>query len=416
MKPAADYTRIEHCRACNSISLSPVVNLGVLAYNSACPKAGTVLDRFPVMLCRCGRCGLLQLEHDYDPKELFGVAYTYRSGSDETMRNHLESIIQDLVERFPLRKGSTVVDIGANDGTLLKALPKGLKLVAVEPGMKKYSRDYADGLPGAESLTFVPHYFPSDSLPEFEQKVRLVTSIAVLGSVTQPKTFMRAVHELLDRDGIWYCEQPYAGALIENCAYDMIGHETVCYFGLRQLLDIAALSGLKIIDVSFNAMNGGSIGLVFARSESAYSEAQELDFLLAREARICSEDAISHFNFAVQQHATSLHKLLFSFVVEKRKKICAAGLSIGGNVVLQRASLSALVRAVADDDPERVGKVTPGTGIPIVPESSLKLLNPDYLLILSRLPPEVFTEHFQWYTRIGGRLVFPFSKIEVYPI
>jgi len=406
--------RIEHCRACGFAGLTEVLHLGHLALPGTFPKPGAPVEREPLTLGICGRCNLLQLEHLYDDRVFFERDYGYRSGLNSVMKAHLESLVQDLVERFPLRAGDTVIDIGANDGTLLRALPLNTRQIAIDPGMARYAPYYDGHKP--KYLALATGYFPEVSIPCLPGQARLITSIAMFYDVRNPLDFMRVIRDLLSLDGIWYCEQHYAGNLIENLAYDSICHEHACYYGLRQLVMLGESAGLKIIDVSFNPSNGGSIGVVFSRSDSKYEPYQALPMLLHREAKILSPEAIASFSSRVLKHIRELHDFIEKLVSVDRKTVYALGASTMGNIILQLSLLGFYVAGIGEINPDKFGCVTPGTSIPIVPESYvLEHANAGYLLILPYHFRDGFIERTAEYVKYGGKLIFPLPTLEVYP-
>jgi hypothetical protein len=282
----------------------------------------------------------------------------------------------------------------------------------MDPGGKKLLKYYPPG------IFLIPEAFSSAVYfsGAGKRKARIVTSIAVLYDMDDPLEFMRQVHEVLDDGGLWVFEQGYMPSMIEGNAYDAICHEHLSYFGLSQIEWMAKRTGFKIIDVEFNAVNGGSFRVVAAKTGARFAENASL-----RESTICGEKQkyltslrpYEEFNKQVFKRREELLRLIAS-IKTAGKTLIGYGASTKGNVLLQFCGLTAKdIPYIAEVNESKIGCYTPHTNIPIISEQEARAMKPDYMLVLPWHFREFFTGKEKAYMRDGGSLIFPLPEVEV---
>lgn len=408
------FTKIEKCRICGNANLVPIVDLGVQYLTGVFPKkVEENITQGPLHLVKChgneNACGLLQLEHSYDLGEMYGRNYGYRSGLNPSMVSHLENKVARIVQMVDLQKGDLVVDIGSNDGTTLNAFSPDQRLLGVDPTGNKFRRFYKP------HIDLIVDFFSADLVAEgcAGQKAKVVTSFSMFYDLESPIDFAKDVAKILAPDGIWVLEQSYMPLMLERGAYDTICHEHLGYYGLKQIVWIAESAGLKLIDVEFNDVNGGSFSVVAALKNSVWTEvAGIVNQTLAEESskNLFSLEPYEAFASNIDESRESLLTFLAGARSEGRR-VCGLGASTKGNVILQYCGLTAGdIDGIGDINPDKFGALTPGTWIPIVAESEILESAPDYLL--------VFPWHFRDYLVCnpvleGQSLVFPLPKLEV---
>ena len=407
------HWKIDHCRICGNSNLVPVVDLGEQTLTGVFPRSREQkVSRGPLRLVKCQGgtdcCGLLQLEHSYDHNEMYGANYGYRSGINSSMVRHLHGKVEKILQIADLRSGDLVVDIGSNDGTTLGAFPKSFLLVGIDPTGNKFREYYR------ADIHLVSDFFSADLVKRAYpgRRAKLVTSFSMFYDLEQPLNFMREVAQVLDDDGIWVFEQSYMPAMLERNAYDTICHEHLEYYGLQQVGWLVERAGLKILDVEFNDVNGGSFSITAANRASARSVAtRRIAEALEREhaAGLCGTAPYVSFASRVEQSREALRSFLRQARSE-RKSVFAIGASTKGNVVLQYCGITEdEIAGVGEVNPDKFGSFTPGTLLPIYPEDEVLARRPDYLLVL----PWHFREFFVCNTKFRGfRLVFPLPTLD----
>lgn len=414
-------TPITRCRVCGNETLIPVLSLGSHSLTGRFPRPDeTDPHSGPLALMLCdsshGACGTLQLAHDYDQGEMFGDRYGYRSAVTETMRNHLAGKVRALVERAQPRAGDAILDIGCNDGTLLRCYDgMGLRRFGMDPS----SGPFVDTMP--EDVTLVVDFFSADRLRPLlgDAKLAIVTSIAMFYDLPDPVGFMREIKSVLADDGVWEMEQSYMPLMLSELTYDTICHEHLTYYGLSQIAWMAERAGLRIIDASTNDVNGGSFRVQLTPAEGprqpTAEAAQTIAALLDGERAAGMNTAEPYLTFARRiVHHRQVIGDFFARVRAEGKTVLGCGASTKGNVVIQYAGLTAAdMAAVTDRYPQKVGLLTPGSRIPIISEEEGRTRKPDYLMVFPWHFRDEIIRREQDFLNAGGRLVFPLPRFEV---
>ena len=407
------YTRLEACRICGNTNLELVLDLGEQMLTGVFPAStDQEVTTGPLQLVKCfgqdGCCGLLQLAHSYDLGEMYGDNYGYRSGLNASMVTHLKRKVAHNLSMVELAPGDLIVDIGSNDSTTLQAYGDvGLTLVGVDPTgtkFREYYPDYVDLIPDFFSSALIKERFPG-------RKAKVVTSFSMFYDLEAPMEFMRQVHEILADDGVWVFEQSYMPLMLETNSYDTVCHEHLEFYALRQIQWMAERIGLHIADVGFNDVNGGSFSVTVRRAKDGEAIDPVVQTILDREVA-AGLDTLEPFNTFAERVAES-RALLLEFLdraQSENKTVAAIGASTKGNVLLQYCGLTPdRVVAVGEVNPEKYGKYTPGTFLPIVAETELLSQSPDYLIVL----PWHFRAFFEGSVAFKGQtLVFPLPQLE----
>jgi NDP-4-keto-2,6-dideoxyhexose 3-C-methyltransferase len=372
---------------------------------------GQQISRGPLQLVKCvgdaQTCGLLQLAHSYDLAEMYGDNYGYRSGLNASMVKHLQAKVERILGKVDLSGQPIVLDIGSNDGTTLGFYPAHqCQRVGMDPTADKFRQYYPAGVHAIAdffSATRFLQAFPN-------QKARVITSFSMFYDLEAPMDFVREVAQILDDNGIWVFEQSYMPLMLETNSYDTACHEHLEYYALKQVAWMLQRVNMKIVDVEFNGVNGGSFSVMAALASSTLPEYDGLPELLAKEAYI---DDLKTYGAFEQRVKKSREELLDFIKLAKSqgKRVAALGASTKGNVLLQYCGLSTSeIEAVGEINPEKFGVFTPGTLLPIVNEQELLANEPDYLIVLPWHFKPFFLSRYQLKK---ARLVFPLPKLEV---
>lgn len=408
------YTEIKECRISKSSHLVSVLDLGNQALTGVFPKSPEeTVTIGPLELVWCPDSGLLQLKHSYDPDEMYGDNYGYRSGLNQSMVDHLARKVGFLERLATPESGDVVVDIGSNDATTLKAFKtQGLDRVGIDPVGSKFINHYP------KDIELVPSFFSAEAFHLLKKKpAKIVTSIAMFYDLEDPVKFAKDIHSILDDNGIWHFEQSYMPSMLRTHSYDTICHEHIEYYSLRSVMSILKRADLKLLDVAMNDINGGSFAITATKvSNSKIPENRAvIDWLLEQEARMGLDTVrpFREFEERVYRHRTDLQNLIRSLVADG-KKILGYGASTKGNVMLQFCGLTpADIPAIAEVNPDKFGRVTPGTHIPIISETEAHAMKPDYFLVLPWHFKHGIIRREQAFLQNGGKFIFPFPEIEI---
>ena len=401
--------KIKNCRSCKCKNLTKLYTLGKQTLTGIFPpKKKTKVTKGELSMVICNKCKLLQLEHNFDANEMYGDNYGYMSSLNKSMITHLKLKAISLKKRFNLKGKNNILDIGSNDGTFLSFFDKKFKLIGCDPTIKKFSKYYR------KDIIKYPLFFSSKLFKD--QKFNLITSISMFYDLPDPLNFAKEINSILHKDGIWHIELSYMPMMIKNRSYDTICHEHLEYYSLKSLKYLLDKAGLKIINLSFNQINGGSIEVDVAKKKSKLSECKHLiNWVLKSESLNKYNEIKKHKQFfkECQNHKILLKELLVT-LKKQNKKILGYGASTKGNVLLQYCNIdSKLLNYISEVNRFKFNKYTPGSNIKIISEKEAKLKNPDYLLVL----PWHFKDHIvkreQIFLKNGGKLIFPLPDIEI---
>ncbi len=376
------------------------------------------MEKIPCDLVRCdpavdaNACGLLQMKHSVPPEILY-AAYWYRSGTNNTMREHLKSIATQAMQIWG-RSDARVLDIGCNDGTLLKNYPSSFTKYGVDPS------DVAQEVSG-ENLQVVQDIFPSEKLTELlgGQKLDIITSIAMFYDLEDPVAFCRNIKCFLSPDGIWIFEMSYMPEMLELNSYDTICHEHLEYYSLTIIEKILSLAGLQVFDISFNDINGGSIRCLATHEENGKyhsdESVQKLESVRKQEAALGLDTDAPYLAFQdrIDIEKEKLHSLL-NDLRQQGKRIHIYGASTKGNTILQFCNIDhTLIECASERNPDKFGAMTLGTNIPIVSEADSRAMSPDYYLVLPWHFKAEFIEREKEMVERGVGFIFPLPTIEI---
>jgi NDP-4-keto-2,6-dideoxyhexose 3-C-methyltransferase len=248
------------------------------------------------------------------------------------MREALQDVRNEALARVPLAAGDAIVDIGANDGTLLSLFPSEYRRIGVEPA-KNIERPGLDS-----SIEIVQAYFGRDAVarPLAGRKAKLVTSIAMMYSVPELNRFVADIKSILAADGTWIAQLSYLPRILETLSFYDICHEHVYYFTLKTLSGLLERNGLRITDVSQNDVTGGSIRAYVTHAERGVEPTRAVRDLLAQEASGRFGEAATYTAF--MQRVDAMRDAVLSYLRrqrESRQTVIGLGASTKGNVLLQ---------------------------------------------------------------------------------
>ena len=302
------------------------------------------------------------------------------------------------------------IDIGANDGTLLKYYPKKIYRIGVEPIKKlaKEARKHSD--------LIVNNFFTYEAVSKIKKNVKadIITAISCFYDMENPNKFVSDVKKLLKEDGIFVIQQNYLVGMLEQNAFDNIVHEHLEYYSLLSLNNLLARHGLEVFDVELRNLNGGSFRTYIALKgkRKITKKVKEME---TRERKIKLNNKKIYLDFTKRIKKNRL--VLKNFIkneVKKEKKIYAYGASTRGNTLLQYFGLNnKYVKFAVERNPEKWGKKIASVDIRIISEEQARIDKPDYMLVLPWFFKEEFLKREKDYLEKGGHFIFPLPEAEI---
>lgn len=417
------YKEITCCRACQSRNLIDVLSLGSLAVSDFVDNPATETGiKAPLELVLCapeqGGCGLLQLRHTVSSEAMYRN-YWYRSGINQTMTEELADIARNATRAAGLQAGDYVIDIGANDGTLLRGYNvKGLNTIGFEPA--RNLSEYGEKGTTKIIVDFFNHAAWSKAFGD--TKAKAITAIGMFYDLDDPNSFVADVCKCLDDKGVFIIQMMYMPFALERSAFDGICHEHLEYYTMHSLENLLARHGLEIFDVQMREeINEGSVRFYIRKTSNAVNDAQVLAGrervaqLRNSENKLGLEDPDTYV--ALAKRIQAARQTTLDFLKQEKakgKKIHGYAASTKGNTTLQYYGVTTdLVDAIADRNPTKWGKYTVASGIPIISEEESRNQKPDYYFVLAwHFLGEFVNREHEFLSR-GGKFVVPMPQFKV---
>ena len=350
----------------------------------------------PLKLVKCENCTLIQLE-DTAPQELLYTGnYWYRSGVTETMKQALFELYEVGVKESKIEKGEFVLDIGANDGTLLSNFKNNYKTVGCEPAKNlkmdlEANCDYVlDEMWSFEGLEKTINANP-------ENKFKLIYAIGMFYDLDNPIEFVSDIEQSLDPEGVFISQLMCLQSMLDANDLGNICHEHIEYYSYESLKFLFEKCGLEIYKIEVNGINGGSYR-IFARkyrTGSILFEENVSDVSLENFKNNILENKKQSVNFIKNQIALG-------------KSIHLYGASTKGNTILQYYGLSSSeIQFASERSKDKFGLYTVGSGIPIVSEDFSRELNPDFYFVMPWAFIDEFVKRELDWLKAGGKFILP---------
>lgn len=405
------------CRHCQSELTTTFVDLG-----SAPPSNAYLTEAqlkapekwFPLKVMVCDHCWLVQTEDYAGAEELFDAEYAYFSSFSTSWLKHAETYVSDMVTRFQLGSSSHVVEVASNDGYLLQYVKAaGIPCLGIEPTKSTAQAAREKGIEVVEDFFGVAL---ADKLVAAGKQADLTAANNVLAHVPDINDFISGFVHLLKPQGVATFEFPHLMQLVQNAQFDTIYHEHFSYLSLTAVSTIFEANGLQVFDVQEIPTHGGSLR-VFAQRKDTGRQAvgPAVTALRAREqsAGIAKRDYYEGF----QTRTDKIKNDLLDFLIEAKrtdKTIMAYGAAAKGNTLLNYAGVRPdLLPLVVDRNPAKQNKYLPGSRIPIVGEDAIKVVRPDYILILPWNLREEVQAQLSYAREWGAKFVTAVPKLEI---
>jgi 2-polyprenyl-3-methyl-5-hydroxy-6-metoxy-1,4-benzoquinol methylase len=399
------------CKNCKSNKLIKIIKIGKHPISSVFYDSKKLnLKKYCLDLFRCLDCELVQLSEIAPLKKMYGVTYGYKSGISPYMLQHLKKKYEFLKKKIIFNKNSSILDIGSNDGSFLNFFSSKHFLVGIDPSIKKFKKNYKSHIYKINDF-FSEKTILNHLKKKNQTKFDLISSFAIFYDIKNPNRFCKYIYNLLKENGVWVCEFSYLPLMLKNLTFDQICHEHVTYYSLKVFNSIIKKNNLKIINISFNEINGGSIEITCAKKESSFREDINLVKNVLKDETKITNKAYYNFNKRIDNTKKNITLFLKNY---DSKKIIGYGASTKGNTIINFCSLTSKeLPFICDENKNKINKFTPGSNIKIISKNKMRKLNPKFLLVLIWSFRSEVIKQEKRYILNGGSLVFPLPKFHV---
>ena len=394
--------KITKCRLCKNNELKKIYNFGNHYVSNFVVKSSIKKGiKAPLKLVYCKKCHLLQLEHSAPQEIMYKKFYWYKSGITKTMREGLRELYKDIKKNCRIKQGDVILDIGANDGTLLKYFKKD-KIVTIGCEPAKNLKD---------ELKKNCHYMINDfwhkkhlkKIPFKHQKLKVVSAIGMFYDLEDPSEFIKHAAESLDDDGIFVAQLMCSHSMFKTNDLGNICHEHLEYYSYNSLKYLFEKNGLKIFKMSENKINGGSYRIYCKKN---------IEKSIKYKERASYKDIIKFISRVKQNKIKTLAFIKKN--IKLGKKIFLYGASTKGNTLLQYYGLTNKEIPYASERTQtKWGKYTIGSGVKIISEENARKLKPDYFFVMPYGFINEFIKREKKWLQSGGKFLLPYPNFKV---
>jgi SAM-dependent methyltransferase len=404
------------CRFCAAPLRQTVVDLGMspLCERFLTPAEADAMEPFyPLTVAVCEQCWLVQLPQYVGPETIF-TEYAYFSSYSASWLDHARAYVDAIVERLELSPRHSVVELGSNDGYLLRNfVQRGIAALGVEPARNVAK---AANAAGVETLAVFFGRQTAETIVAERGPADLVIGNNVLAQVPDLNDFVAGIATLLAPDGVVTLEFPHLLRLVEETQYDTIYHEHFSYFSLLAVRALLDHHGLRVFDVEELRSHGGSL-----RTFACHVGSERFAVLSAVERLVERELAEGYatvapyaaFRERVEESRWGLLELLLA-ARRSGKRVAGYGAPGKGNTLLNYCGIrSDLLEFTVDRNPYKHGRLLPGTHIPVFPPERIAETKPDVILILPWNLREEIARQLEYTREWGAELVVPIPRATV---
>ena len=413
MSASTTLVKRNSCRLCENNNLVRVVDLNPVPIAEKYSISRSEIDDklYPIDLYMCEECGHVQLLDVIDSETLWDD-YTYHSGQTKGIVNHFNEVAENVIQKFNPSAKSLVIDIGSNDGSLLKPFgERGFNMLGIDPAIEIARKANQDG------IETIPALFTENLALEVRQKygnASVVSAFNVFAHADDMSGMASGINKLLSPEGVFVFEVQYLVDILDKMLIGTIFHEHMSHHSLYPMKRFLNSHGMEIFDLERNNIQHGSI-IGYAQLIGGPRKTQPIVQEMLKEERLREIDKPQTFLPFIKN--LNLMKSKFSDLI-KEWRDCGAtvagyGAARSGPTLIAQFGLGKVLEYIFDDHPQKVGKYSPGDGHLVLPTSELYSRKPDFTVILAWIHGKKIIRNNKEYLDQGGCFVTCFPDVRV---
>lgn len=394
------------CRLCDSKDVKLVVKLNPVPlaekYTSSSEEARKA-PKFPIDLYMCTDCAHVQLLDVIDSTDLWSD-YTYHSGQTKGIVQHFQDVSQKIISKFSPKPGSLVIDIGSNDGTLLRCFKNaGYKVHGIDPAKEIAEKATASG------IETTPALFTSEVARKIKEKygtASVITAFNVYAHADNLGDMTDGIRALLADEGVFVFEVQYLMDIVDKVLIGTIFHEHMSHHSLKPMIQFLNTHDLELIDAERVTIQKGSIIGVAQRKGGPRQVSPVVGEMLKLEEQ-CNLDKLivmEDLNQRIEKNREVARNLVKEWK-DKEYTVSGYGAARSGPTLMAQFEFEDAIEYIFDDHPQKVNRFSPGNGVPVVPTAELMKKKPDVVIILAWIHARAIIEKSNDYLNAGGKFV-----------
>ncbi len=398
---------------CSGTRLAEFFDLGLQPNGNNFPSEETKNNEplFPISMLVCEDCWQVQIA-EFPSQEFLFTDHPYITGVNVPVVNHFKAMSAHIVEKLNLAKNSLVIDIGCNDGTLLRTFTEqGMRTLGVDPGKRVVDLAKSQGTTVCRTFWNLE---TGKALRHLNILPDVITATAVFYHLPDLHDFIEGLREVMTDNTVFIGQCVNCLDLIQKNQFDHFYHEHSCIHAIAPLKHLFGQHGMRILDVEHSEIHGGSF-IVYVGLESnprPTSESVQKAIDAEHAAGLNKLETYTEFAKRSRKNADDLVKVLKE-IKAAGKRVVALGAPVKGNTLLNFCNIGPdLVQTATEVNQFKIGRLTPGTHIPIVHENTLEG-TPDYYLILSWNFLDYFLSKYKQYLMNGGKFIVPVPTVRI---
>lgn len=409
-----NYYKRRTCRLCTSKKLIPVLTL------TSCPMADEYIPlqrtriaqpTYPLVLMLCKNCGQMQIQDVVYPENIY-KEYLYKTVSSLGLSEHFRIYTNDLIQQIKPPTNSLIVDVGSNDGTLLKYFKKlGFRILGVDPA-KDIARQATKS-----GINTIPNFFIPTVATQIKKTygfASIITANNLYANIDNLDEFTLAIKKLLSPDGVFVFESFYVSDLIDHMVFDFIYHEHLSYFSVKPLNIFFRKHNMELIHVSPVSTKGGSLRYTVQLIGGPRKVSPSVVSFIQREdkKRLHSKKTFTLFAKRIEVAKKNIQRILTTLKKQK-KTIAGFGASASTTTLLYHFNLTKSIDYLIDEYSLKQNTYSPGVHIPVLSPPAIYKKNPDYIFLCAWRYWEPITKKNRKYLRQGGHFIVPLPKLRM---
>lgn len=397
---------------CSSSKFDLVINLGEHPLVNSLISKDNLQKKdptFKIKVFQCRKCKLVQIKDVIDANEIYKkVDYLYFSSDMPSLDKYFKLYADDLKKRF-LKKNNFVVEIGSNDGVMLRFFKNSHKILGIDPATNVVLRSIKKGVPA------IPMFFGSSIAKKvFDEwgKADLIYGNNCIAHLDNLKDLMKGIKLLLSKNGVFVIECNYWGGMVDNINYSLIYHDHFSYFSIEPWIKFANKYNMHVFDAVITPAQGGSLRLFLSNKKRIVTRRCNQLIHKEKQSNLNSLEKSLEYRDNVLRISKKLRNIVLGLLKEG-KTIAGYGAAAKGMTILKCSRIGDKLKYFVDDSPAKQGFYSPVDHVPIISRKQAEKKLPDYFIILAPNYSDVIISKENDYIKKGGKFIIPKGEIDI---